>query len=521
MPSFGTCPPSVSVPPEVLLPKIEQTALSAEEPHITIPTRQASYPTLLEAIVCSSRDAITTQNLDSIVTSWNPAAIAIFGYQPEEMIGQSILRLIPEQLYREQEEVIRRVKLDEQIADFETMRLTRGGEEIRVSLTICPLKDDAGQIVGASEVARNITHLTQLDRARLQLAAIVESSDDAIISKNLDGTITSWNDAAARLFGYTEEEIVGRSILTLIPPELQYEEPGILAKLVAGERIDHFETLRQKRNGERIDVSVTISPIRDASGKVIGASKILRDISERRRLQQSLLQAEKLAATGRMAATIAHEINNPLEGLLNLIYLARTNPETPTEVRSLLEAAEGELGRVSHIARQTLGYYRENVSSARISLAEVVEDVLRVYEPRMNSTNIRVHRNFSEMPKLLLKRGEMMQVISNLIANSMHAMHSGGDLTLTLRKAASKGRQVCLDVSDTGTGIAAQDMKRIFEPFFTTRSSIGTGIGLWVAQQFVEGHGGTIQVTSSTDPASHGTTMSICLPVRDTSEQIQ
>ena len=455
-----------------------------------------------------------TKNLDSIVTSWNPAAIAIFGYKPEEMIGQSILRLIPVRLHHEENEVIRRLQAGEQIAHFETTRVTKSGVEIAVSLTISPIRDASGKVIGASKIARNITQRNQLDRARLQLAAIVESSEDAIISKNLDGIIQSWNSAAEKLFGYTESEIVGSSILRLIPEDLQKEEPLIISKLLNGERIEHFETVRLKKNGERIEVSLTISPIKNAAGKVVGASKILRDISSQRRLQASLLQAEKFAATGRMAASIAHEINNPLEGLLNLIYLAKLSADDPNEVRSLLQTAEGELDRVSHIARQTLGYYRENASPIPIQLLDLVEDVLRIYTPGLRSAGIELHTHFEPVPPVQIKRGEIMQVLSNLIANSIHAMPEGGNLTLSLCQEAIAGEPCAvIAVRDTGAGIDAENLTRIFEPFFTTRGSIGTGIGLWVAQQFVESHKGQLRVETSTDPISHGTVMSIHLPV--------
>src|SRR5947207_1472635 len=151
-----------------------------------------------------------------------------------------------------------------------------------------------------------------------EVAAIVESSDDAILSKDLTGKIMSWNPAATRILGYTREEIVGSSILRIIPKELHHEEATILGKIRAGERIDHYETVRITKSGERLDVSLSISPIRDGSGKVVGASKILRDISAKKRSEASLLQAEKIAAAGRMAATIAHEVNNPLEAVINL-----------------------------------------------------------------------------------------------------------------------------------------------------------------------------------------------------------
>jgi PAS domain S-box-containing protein len=349
-----------------------------------------------------------------------------------------------------------------------------------------------------------------------ELAAIVESSDDAILSKDLNGRIMSWNHAAARIFGYTPEEIVGKSILVLIPPDLHSEEAAIIAKIRSGERIEHYETVRVKKNGDRVDVSLTISPVRDKSGTIIGASKILRDISGRKRVEASLLQAEKIAATGRMAATIAHEVNNPLEAVMNLIYLAQTNAGSSEEVKGYLRAAESEIVRVSHIAKQTLGFYRENASAISISLVDLVSDAIRIYQPRCKTARIQLHSDLRPGRRILARKGEIMQVISNLLANSIYAMPSGGTLSLSLQDTDSpSGPGVTLAVEDTGTGISADQLPRIFDAFYTTRSTIGTGIGLFIARQFVEGHGGKITATSSTDPASHGTRMSLFLPAEN------
>jgi PAS domain S-box-containing protein len=350
------------------------------------------------------------------------------------------------------------------------------------------------------------------------LEAIVRSSDDAILSKNLDGIITSWNVAAARLFGYSEKEMVGASILRLIPEDLHSEEREIIAKLRAGQRIEHFETTRMRKDGTRFPVSLTISPIKDATGTVIGASKILRDISDRKQLERSLIQAEKLAATGRMAASIAHEINNPLEALLNLIFLAKHNAHDPAEARTYLSAAESEIARISHIAKQTLGYYREQSGPTCIPLSNLVRETLKFYEPKLNSADITVERNLDCETPLWIKRGEMMQILSNLVANASNAMADGGKLAVSLRQTVepsargSTAEGVLLEVEDTGCGIAPEHRDKIFEPFFTTRGDVGTGIGLWVTRQFVEGHRGTIRVASSIDPVSHGTRMSIFLP---------
>ncbi|MEG9436213.1 PAS domain S-box protein [Edaphobacter sp. HDX4] len=350
-----------------------------------------------------------------------------------------------------------------------------------------------------------------------ELAAIVESSDDAIISKNLNGIITSWNKAASRILGYSPDEIIGKSILTLIPTHLHGDETTILSNIRAGNRIEHFETIRRTRSGEMLDVSLTVSPIRNENGKIVGASKILRDISSRKRIEHSLLQAEKIAATGRMAATIAHEINNPLEAVVNLLYLIRptiTNPEG----LGYLDTAESELSRVSHIARQTLGYYRDNASATPASLTDLVEQTIEIYQPRCSSVGIEIRGNLQSSTPVVMRRGEIMQVISNLITNSIYAMSDGGTLSLTVCDTTTPDSGVLLIIADTGTGIAPEHMSKIFDAFFTTRKTIGTGIGLFIAKQFVEGHGGRITLASSTAGENSGTTATIFLPLQTTYE---
>jgi PAS domain S-box-containing protein len=478
--------------------------------------RFESSALLHEAIVHSSGDAIITKNLGGIITSWNPAATEIFGYTSEEITGQPILRLIPQRFHDEEQEILRKLRAGELIAHYETTRLTKDGREIVVSLTISPVKDETGRIVGISKLARDITNQKQSDPLRFWLSAIIESSDDAILSKDLNGIITSWNRGAQRIFGYTEAEILGKSILTLIPPELHTEEKTILQKLRAGERIDHFETIRLRKDGERIEVSLTISPVKNASGKIVGASKVLRDISDRKRMEKSLILAEKLAASGKMAATIAHEVNNPLEAILNLIYLARSNSSEPEQVNTFLNAAESELVRLSHIAKQTLGFYKENNSAISLPLSDLIRDALNIYAPRLASTGVELQTRLESTRKIVIKKGEIMQVISNMMANAGYAMPNGGVLSITVEDAIVDHKDgLLLTIADSGTGISDENLHRVFEPFFTTRSSIGTGIGLWVAKQFIEGHGGKITLQSSTDAVSHGTMISIFLPLEN------
>ncbi len=401
-------------------------------------------------------------------------------------------------------------------------RLQRADGEYRWILDHgVPRYAESGLFLGFIGSCIDITDVTEIKQAwdtqqniskRLgELAAIVESSDEVIVSKTLDGIVTSWNAAASRVFGYTAEEMIGQSILKLIPEELHPEEKAFIEKLRSGQRIEQFETRRITKSGQTLDVSLTLSPLRDAQGKVIGASKILRDISNAKRLEQSLLQAEKLAATARMAATIAHEINNPLEAVANLLYLIGPTISND-EGRAYLATAESELQRVSHIAKQTLGYYRENASAAPASLNDIVRHTVAIYEPRCQAAGIKVLQSLTSERKVLLRRGEMMQVISNLLANSIHALSVGGTIHIDVSDSQTEPQGVVVSVRDNGEGIAPEVLPRVFDAFFTTRAMIGTGIGLFIAKQLIEGHGGRIAIESSKDVKEHGTNVRVFLP---------
>jgi len=467
----------------------------------------------LAALVESSEDAIISKDLSGMITGWNGGAGRIFGYTAEEIVGQSILTLIPPELHSEEEQILTKLRGGERIERFETTRIRKNGERFPISITIFPMRDGTGIIVGASKIGRDSSERLKADESRFRLAAIVDSADDAIISKNLKGIITSWNKGASLIFGYTAEEMIGQSILRLIPEELHYEEDEILRKLRAGEKIEHYETTRVRKSGETVEVSVTISPVRNDAGEIVGASKIARNISDRKKMERLLVQSEKLAATGRMAAAIAHEINNPLASVLNLIFLARQPHSTKEQIQSYLATAESELERVSHIARQTLGYYRDTGSPTEVHLHELIENILTVYRSKLLSHNIRVEKQFNDLRKIRVRSGEIIQLFSNLISNAIDAMPQGGTLSILISRTMKlDGDGVQAIILDTGVGISRDNLARVFEPFFTTKGSLGTGIGLWVAKQLVERHGGQISISSTADTAETGTVVTVYLP---------
>jgi PAS domain S-box-containing protein len=488
----------------------------------------------LETTLQSIGDAVIVCDSSGRVTLMNPTAVEVTGWTREQAMGQPlerVFRIINERTRETVESPVANVLRVGNIVGLanHTLLVRHDGVEVPIDDSGAPIHDKNNEIVGVVLVFRDITErrqneeaLRQSDISRLRLAAIIDSADDAIISKNLDGIVSSWNEGACRMFGYTATEMVCQPVLRLIPEDLHYEEDEILRKIRAGERIDHYETRRTKKNGDSVEVSVTISPIRDESGRIIGASKIARDISNRKRVERQLVQSEKLAATGRMAATIAHEINNPLESLVNLIYLARQDSGPGGKVNDYLLTAESELERVSHIARQTLGFYRDTGSPTEVYLHELMENVLSVYSSKLLNTGITIDKQFHNDRKVLVSKGEILQIFSNVITNAADAMRQGGMLKISIRQIVSPTQDgIQTIIRDNGNGIRDEHLAQIFEPFFTTKGDLGTGIGLWVTKQLVEARGGEILVTSSTENGNSGTTVTIFIPFAVPSRQQQ
>jgi PAS domain S-box-containing protein len=248
----------------------------------------------LAAIVESSDDAIVSKDLSGTITSWNAAAQRMLGYTAEEAVGHPIDMIVPPEKLDEEAQVIARLRAGDRIDHYETVRINKAGERRNVSLTISPVKDSQGRIIGSSKIVHDSAARTQAEQAQSRLAAIVESSDDVIVSKDLNGIINSWNPAAERTFGYSAHEAIGQPITIIIPHDLRDEEAEIIRRLKNGQRIQHFETERVTKAGKRLNVSLTVSPIRDSQGKVIGASKIARDITELKRAEKALRENQEL-----------------------------------------------------------------------------------------------------------------------------------------------------------------------------------------------------------------------------------
>jgi signal transduction histidine kinase len=283
---------------------------------------------------------------------------------------------------------------------------------------------------------------------------------------------------------------------------------------------NHTILLNKDQKEFRIDDSA--APILDAHARMIGIVLVFRDVSEKYASELALMRTEKLASAGRLAAAIAHEVNNPLEGLVNLIYLARRE-ENIQNIRQHLTEADRELQRIAHITRQSLGFYRENSSADLFRPDVVIREVFEFYSFRANNARIRLHVNIQTEQKAFGNAGELRQVISNLLANSLDACNAGDAIcvrvrsSVNLRDGSLPGVRIV--VGDTGCGISPANLKSIFEPFFTTKKDTGTGLGLWVSRELIEKHGGRLSVRSSIAASRSGTVFSVFLPASAAAER--
>jgi PAS domain S-box-containing protein len=479
----------------------------------------------LAAIVETSDDAIVSKDLDGTIVSWNAAAERLFGYTAEEIVGRSIRLIVPPDRQSEEDDLLSKVRRGESVDHFETLRVRKDGTLVPISLTVSPILSVSGKIIGASKLARDLSRSQRSQRDALRLAAIVDSSDDAIASKDLNSIVMSWNAAAEKMFGYSADEMIGRSIRLLIPDDRQQEEDEVLAKIRRGQRVEHYETVRRRNDGRLIPVSLTVSPICQPDGTVIGASKIARDISERLRAEeerQRLLRIARDASRVKdeFLATLSHELRTPLNAIVGYLRMMQAGLLTgekqaravDTVVRNALSLTQ-IVEDVLDVSRIVSGKLRLDVQP--VDLARVVGEAIETTRPAAEAKGVRLETIVDPRSGPVSGDPERLrQVLWNLCSNAVKFTPRGGRVQVRLERVSS---HLEVTVSDTGIGISPDFLPHVFERFSQADAGIdrtrgGLGLGLAISRHLVELQGGRIFATS--DGPGKGSTFRIELPLR-------
>jgi PAS domain S-box-containing protein len=373
----------------------------------------------------------------------------------------------------------------------------------------------AALIAERTTVKEALAREERLRRAQEQYRMIVETTNEGVWMIDGDYKTTFVNQRTAEMLGYTPREMEGRGLFEFLFPEDAARKREDLRERQQGFKAVMYDRVRRK-DGSELWVLVSTAPMFSEKGVFTGVLGMLTDVTMLRKTEETLRRNEKLITAGRLAATISHEVNNPLEAVVNLLFLLKTQPMSD-QARQYVETAEKEIYRISAITKRTLGFFRDTSAHEELPIADLLNDTLSFYEEKLAARSIRVKKEYASRGVVRASRGEMQQVFANLISNALDAMSQDGVLTLRVNDVAGrKGRGIQVEIEDTGTGISEADLGRVFEPFFTTKADTGTGLGLWVAKEIVQKHGGSIAVTSqSGSGGGHGTQLSILLPASD------
>ena len=456
---------------------------------------------------------------DGYITDCNQAAIDLWGRAPTlgQDRWQGCLRLFQtdgQPLPLEQSPTAHALRSGQAIHDAEVVIERPDGTRRIVRINPSPIFDASGKLWGVVNQMMDATLFKEADHARARLAAIVESSEDAIISKDLNGVIQTWNRGAEKLFGYMAEEAIGQPTTLIIPEDRLSEEPDVLARIRRGEVIHQFETIRRRKDGTLIHISLTISPIRDRNGLVTGASKFARDIGDRVRYEQQLRDADR--KKDEFIATMAHELRNPLAPLKTSLHLIRMTGYSG-QVRSTLEMMERQVEHLGRLVEDLLDLSRLSYGTIELRrqslpVGDIVSDAIEIASPKIQAKD---HRLELKMIPNLRVHGDLtrlVQVLANLLNNACKFTPKPGLIQLVVERA---GDSVRIRVIDDGIGIAPENQKVVFGMFERLATGAtaesGMGIGLSLAQRLVALHSGTIELRS--EGLGKGTEFTVTLPL--------
>jgi PAS domain S-box-containing protein len=481
----------------------------------------------LASVVATADDAIVCNDRDGRITSWNAGAERMLGYTASEIIGRDISLLFPPHGQREEAAALVQIWNGEGAIISDRVLVRKDGRRVEVSMTMSPIRDAAGGCIGTSKICRHIGARKEVEVAARHLAAIVISSEDAIISKDLDGIVQSWNPAAERLFGYCAAEMIGQSIAKMIPRERLAEESYMLLQIRAGLSVEHFETVRQAKDGGLVDISLTVSPIRDAAGRIVGASKIARDIRGHKRLleerriaaaNEEAARREVLEAQNRriqeaarlkseFVANMSHELRTPLNSIVGFAELMadqRFGP-LPAKYRDFAQILRSSAQHLLQLINDILDLAK--VDSGKIEfqpepvdLPALVREVTAIVNGLAVNGKIQIAVDVDPaVRRVHIDPMRLKQVLYNYLSNAIKFTPEGGRVALRVRPEGKKRFRI--EVEDTGIGIRQEDEHRLFVEFqqldaSTAKRFRGSGLGLAMTKRLVEAQGGTVGVRS-------------------------
>ena len=460
-------------------------------------------------------DAIISIDLNYIIQSWNHGAESIYGWKAEEVIGRSLLEIVPSTFLTGSREECLQALATQGFWKGEVIQHSKDGTPIYILGTTSIITDQSGAVIGSVAINRDITEQKEAERVRRRLAAIVESSNDAIIGLTLDGFITSWNEAAERMFRYREQETVGKHITLIIPETLWQEEEEILEKLRQGSRIQHYETVRLRKGGRPIDVSLSISPIKARAGTIIGAAKIARDITERKEFERR---------KDEFIAMASHELKTPLTSLSGFLQLLdrHIGKRQDEQGIAIMNRVKREVNRLIKLVVDLLDISKIQTGQleyqeAPFDLDALVYEIVEMVQAGIASHRIRVEGQ--TCAAVFGDKGRMGQVLMNLLANAIKYSPQASSIIVHLSADQENAR---VSVQDFGDGIAKEYQQKIFDRYYQVSDSgnqpfAGLGIGLYLANEIIKRHRGSIWVEST---QGQGSIFSFTLPVRKTGDAV-
>ena len=449
-------------------------------------------------------EALIIINPDGTITKWNDKAKKIFGYTAKESVGENIFLIISEAVLKNRKDILLNFKKGNK-EQFEAACKNKKGKNIFISFSAFPVNDIKGKVIEITLIGKDITEQKLADEKKATLASIVNSSDDAIISKTLDGIITSWNRSATKMFGYTEKEAIGKHISIIIPKDRMNEETLIISNIRNGKRIDHFETIRASKDGTERHISLTVSPLKDSKGKIIGASKIARDISIRVKAEmQQKLYTERLQELNNykdeFMVMASHELKTPLTVILANLQIAEMMM-TGDHRKKILDKAINQAYKLSGLITNLLDVSKIQsgkliLNPALFDLNILIEEISsNLQQTTTNHTIIFHNRNKKLMVNADIERIE--QVLINIIGNAIKYTLQKSEIIIDAKKTE---KSIIVDIYDKGIGIPDKDIGNIFLRFYRVSGSAssfsGSGIGLYISSEIIKRHKGKIWAES-------------------------